>query len=242
MYEPPVVPRMTAPPPAPPAPDAQESSPARPGKRRWTWLIAGIAVTGIVVAGIVWFIVTTVPQSTYDETTDSLATAQADVARLDRQVVELEDEVESLESDNGRLTGEVATLRTENERIADDAAAMSDAVASARSAAEAQALNLLNYNPEFFVALQAAGADFTDADGLLADIGYDSTFKEWTQQEETYYALDRAMAALADDRLWDAWQRWNQSDVGSPQETAAAMEYSWRLHRLLMQALGTVPD
>jgi hypothetical protein len=256
MYEPPVVPHATVPPPAPPAPDAPESKPARPGNRHWIRLVAAIAVTGLVVAGVVWLIVTTVPQSTYEETTDSLATAQADVARLEQQAVELKEDVESLQADNGQLSGEVATLRAENEqltgeaatlraesdRIAQGSAALSDAVVSARSAAEAPAFSNLNGNAEFFAELQAAGADFTDADGLLAELGHDITFQQWTQQDQSYYALDRAMAALADDRLWDAWLRWNQSEVGSPQETAAAMEYSWRLQRLLMQALGKAPD
>jgi hypothetical protein len=242
MYEPPVVPHVTVPPPAPPAPDARPSAPADPGKRRWTWLVAGIAVTGIVVAGGMWLLVTTVPQSTHDETTASLATAQADVARLEQEVVELEEDVESLEVDNGQLSGEAATLRAENERIAEGAAALSDSVASARSAAEGQALNMLNYVPEFFAEAQAAGTDFTDADALLAELGHDVTFKEWTQQDEAYYALDRAIVAVDDDRLRDAWERWNQSEVGSPQETAAALEYSWRLQRLLVQALGNIPD
>ena len=242
MYEPPVARQVTTPPSAAPPPDLREPAPARPRTRRWLWLVAAIAVTGIVAAGVLWLIASTVPESTYDEATDALATAEADVARREQQIAALEDEVVSLEADHRRLTDDGATLRADNQQLADDAAALRDAVVSARTAAEAQALDLLNANPEFFAGLQAAGTDFTDADWLLAELGHDVTFEEWAQQDETFYAVDRAMEAVADDRVWDAWQRWYQSEVGSPQETAATFEYLWRLDRLVIEALGKAQD
>ena len=127
-------------------------------------------------------------------------------------------------------------------RLDGEAAALRDAVALALVVAEAQAHDVLNTGADLPAQLQAAGADFSDADALLAELGHDGTLEDWAAQEEAFYATDRAMAAVDDDRLWEVWQRWYDSDPGSPQEQAAYFEYLWRLHRLVLETLGDTQE
>jgi hypothetical protein len=223
----------------PPAP-VRESVGTRSG--RWPWIVGAVVIAAIVGVGVSWLLATTVSQSAYDDATAELASAEADVARLEEQVAALEDEVSTVEADNRQLATDSTALRADVTRLTGEAATVRDAAALALVAAEAQAYDSLNTGTELPTQLDAGAADFTDADALLAELGHEGTFKEWAAQDESYYATDRAMAAVDDDRLWDAWQRWYNADVGSPQEQAAYFEYLWRLHRLVVESLGATQE
>lgn len=240
MDPPPGAPRVVAPPTTVPPPPAGE--PVRSSARRWPWVVGAVAIAAIVGLGVWWLLSTTVSESAYDEVTADLAAAEGDVARFEQQVTMLEQEVASLEADNEQLTAEGTALQADITRLTGEADAVRQGAALALLVAEAQAHDSLNTGADLPARLEAGGGDFSDADALLAALGHEGTFKEWAADEDSFFATDRAMAAVDDERLWAAWNRWYEAEPGSPQEQAAYFEYLWRLNRLVVETLGATQE
>ena len=208
---------ISEPPNALPPPHVGQSTGTRSRRHRWPWVVAAIVVTGTIGAAIWWLVDSRVPESEYEEATAALATAETDVDRLNEQIVTLEAQADSLRAENQQLADEGAAVRADYEQLVTDTTALRDTLASALLAAEAEAHDLLNAGPELLAELEGAGADLADADGLLADLGYDVTFRDWAVQDESFAPL--------------IVRWWRSTMTGSRMRGTAGTERSLAAHR-----------
>lgn len=226
-------------------PVVNEARAAPPRRRRWwLWVVSAILVVVLALAGgIWWFLDSTVPVGDYDEavaellaTEEALAGVEEDLAAGEAEVAELHSEIESLATENARAAQDLTDEQRRTAALVADHAAMRIAVVSALAAAHAQATDVLNFDPDFAVEIQEAGADLSLADDLLADLGRDESFVEWAAGNPWSYA-DRSMMDVDDEVLFGAYSTWSYAELDSPEESASFWEYQWRLSHLILEPL-----
>jgi len=221
-------------------------TPQRPGdyraRRAIPVVVAVVAVLAAVVA-VSWVLATTVPSSDYDEVnarldrrTAQLADAEDQIGTLQSTTDELDTEIAALTTQNDDLTADVGTLRSDlaaAEVVRADAQQRLD---RATLAAAAIAYIALDWWPDDVDTVTAAGA-VSSPDELLAALGEDATWSEWVNANDVWRERDRAIAALDDEPLIEAWDRYWEAELGSPEEGAAWADFQARLTLLLVESL-----
>lgn len=235
--------------------------PTRRGRRR---LAAGIGVAALLGAGFWAVLAFTVPSGSYDDAIaardaalDTVAETEGRLAAAERQAARATADAEAASDEAERLTSALATSQAEaaaagaaveeaeaeassmRERTAEAEARLRDAgeaVEAILAPASALAMWDANRPSEMLDDLEAAGADITVADDMLAALGVADTTREFVTDDLFVLAYLTALAEAGPEAeaAWDAYLR---TPSGSDEEWAAHQELYWQLEALTIERI-----
>lgn len=222
--------------PAPPStstPAVQTSGRSEGSQRGWprwvTLLVGTVAMTAVGVTALLY----SQAVSDRNDAEDDLASAEAELAASEDLLAEVETQRDEALAE---LSASEASLKEAEFR----GEAMGSAIESAIVAGEAVAADGLNLDPVFAQEVIDAGADMALAEDLLRDLGHPDDLQTWVASDAAWWEVNGKIQAIDDDELDDAWVRWNNSEIGSPEELAASWDYYWRLAHLVLEPLNDV--
>ncbi len=143
------------------------------------------------------------------------------------------------EADTATIADLTSDLTAEQRRAAEldaDNTTLLAAIDASLTAARIPALEWLLFDDDAAAEVAASSANLAMANQLLADLGRDETFQEWTEGDRDWQFYYRAVVRL-DEQLQQSLDQYYAAPEGSSEELAAVVEFYWRLHHLILQPL-----
>jgi hypothetical protein len=232
--------------------------------KRWPVLLAALVVLALLIAGGAWWLLgSTVSQSDYDDLAAELDAAEGQLADADAALVEeqavladaesarstaeeqlatalsasalLEDDFEALEASFQQVDDSRRAAEQEADELRSEASALEGRLAAVDPAVRLLAYIELEVEPDVFIEAQDLGVDMSIGDELLATLGENETWSEWSDSSARWMMRDRAFAETGDAELGDAYERWMEAEVGSDDGLAAWVDMSLRLVQLIVE-------